>query len=148
MESKYVIVDNILGDYYHVIVGGDTPSEATQNVHKNAGFLNLSDYSILTYESYLETEHYSQVEGQIEYGKLKETRDKDVKAITVEVDGLVFNGDEESQNRMSRAVAAAEDLDETIFWKLANNTVHEVTAAQLKSALRLAGRRQTQLWMI
>lgn len=74
-----------------------------------------------------------------------------VSKITVEVDGMVFDGDEEAQTRMGRTVAAAvaqgADLDTTYrTWVLADNTVAQVTVAQLAEALTLAGDAQTALW--
>jgi hypothetical protein len=75
----------------------------------------------------------------------RSARDAAVKAITVTVDGKVFEGDETSQTRMARAIVAMGDSD-TIAWKLADNTVGNVTAATLKEALRLAGAEQTRIW--
>jgi len=78
----------------------------------------------------------------------KVSREALVKAITVEVDGMVFDGDEISQGRMSRAVAASGNSSETTTWILADNTPATVTAAQLKQALRLAGAAQTAVWVM
>ncbi|OLO07229.1 hypothetical protein BTW08_13320 [Salinicola sp. MH3R3-1] len=60
--------------------------------------------------------------------------------------GNVFDGDETSQNQMARFVAMAEDGD-TIRWVLADNSVIQVTRAELKEALTLAGQAQAQLWV-
>ena len=76
----------------------------------------------------------------------KRERAAAVAAITVEVDGMVFDGDETAQTRMARAVAAASSDDETTVWVLHDNTVAQPTVAQLKQALRLAGQAQTNLW--
>lgn len=65
--------------------------------------------------------------------------------ITVEVDGMVFDGDETSQGRMARSVVAMTD-DETITWVLYDNTIAQITKAQLLQALRLSGEKQTRLW--
>ena len=80
-----------------------------------------------------------------EWEKLKEERTKAVEAITVVVDGMEFDGDEESQTRMARAITGLEP-SETQLWKLTNNTIVYPTREQLKQALRLAGERQTELW--
>ena len=77
----------------------------------------------------------------------KDSRAIAVSAITVEVDSLIFDGDEISQNRMARAVSAADSDSETTVWVLANNTPAIVTALQLKRALKLAGMAQTALWV-
>ena len=70
-----------------------------------------------------------------------------VAAITVEVDGMVFDGDEKAQERMARAVTMADSLDEETEWVLADNTVAVVTASQLRQACRAAGKTQTVLWV-
>lgn len=69
-----------------------------------------------------------------------------VAAITVTVDGMVFDGDEKAQERMSRAVNMADSMDEKTEWVLHDNTVAIVTAAQLRQACRAAGQAQTALW--
>jgi len=76
----------------------------------------------------------------------KAQREQLVAQIVVEVDGMTFDGDEESQNRMVRAVAAADLMSETTEWTLADNTVVTVTVQQLKTACRLAGEEQTRIW--
>lgn len=69
-----------------------------------------------------------------------------VASITVEVDGMVFDGDEKAQERMNRAVTLADSPEETTEWVLHNNTVAVVTAEQLRKACKLAGKAQTVLW--
>ena len=76
----------------------------------------------------------------------KKERAAAVAAITVEVDGMLFQGDEISQTRMARSVSVMED-GETIRWVLVDNTPVLVTKAQLREALRLAGIRQSELWV-
>lgn len=83
---------------------------------------------------------------EADYQTWKAARQQAVDAITVEVDGLVFDGDELSQNRMARAVAAADALTETTDWTLHDNSVVTVTVLQLKIACRLAGEAQTVIW--
>ena len=80
----------------------------------------------------------------------KSERAKAVSRLTVTVDGMVFDADETSQNRMSRVVAGAQalgiDQSTTQVWVLADNTVATPTVAQLAQALKLAGGAQTILW--
>jgi len=73
-------------------------------------------------------------------------RAKLVDEITVEVDGLVFDGDELSQSRMSRAITSL-DEDEVMPWTLADNSVSMVTQGMLKKAVKLAGTIQSELWI-
>lgn len=60
--------------------------------------------------------------------------------------GKEFDGDEDSQNRMSRAISAMNDGDNT-QWVLADNSVVQVSKVELKEALRLAGAAMTTIWM-
>lgn len=84
--------------------------------------------------------------------KAKQERSKKVSQITVEVDGMIFDGDETSQERMSRAITAAlasnMATDTTTTWVLHDNSVATPTIAQLATALRLAGEEQTKLWTV
>lgn len=87
-----------------------------------------------------------------ELAQAKAERAAAVSKITVTVDGMVFDGDETSQERMSRtitaAVATGEDMSATTTWVLADNTVAKVSIKQLAQALRAAGEQQTQLWTV
>ena len=77
----------------------------------------------------------------------KQNRSTAVAAIVVEVDGLLFDGDEVAQTRMARAALVMRDA-ETTTWVQANNIPVEVTKAQLIAAVRLAGAAQTAVWVI
>lgn len=75
----------------------------------------------------------------------KAEREDYVSKIVVEVDGMLFDGDETSQDRMARSIIAL-DLGEKVQWVLADNTIKMVTRAQLREALRKAGKAQTAIW--
>lgn len=75
----------------------------------------------------------------------KAERENYVKRIVVEVDGMMFDGDEVSQDRMARSIIAL-DLGEKVQWVLADNSIAQVTRAQLREALRKAGTAQTAIW--
>lgn len=75
----------------------------------------------------------------------KAEREEYVKRIVVEVDGMMFDGDEVSQDRMARSIIAL-DLGEKVQWVLADNTIKMVTRAQLREALRKSGEAQTAIW--
>lgn len=77
----------------------------------------------------------------------KRERAAKVAAITVEVDGMVFDGDEQAQSRMARAITAAETAGlESTAWVLADNTVATVTKVQLQQALAKAMIAMSELW--
>ena len=78
---------------------------------------------------------------------LKKEREVLVENLTVEVDGLVFDADEKSQDRMNRAITSLSGTTETIVWVLADNTPAEVNKTTLKKALRAAGQAQTDVWL-
>ena len=86
------------------------------------------------------------IHGVLDYF-LKLCRQKAVDKIVVTVDGIAFDGDETSQTRMSRAIAALDPGQKT-FWKTADNLVKEVSREQLRVALAMAGQAQTNLWFI
>ena len=95
----------------------------------------------------MKSEEQKQKEAEAEaLEQAKAKRAAAVAAITVEVDGMVFDGDEKAQERMSRAVNMADSMDEKTEWVLHDDTVAIVTAAQLRQACRLAGKMQTALW--
>ena len=86
------------------------------------------------------------IKEEIEASNKKKIRDDLVSKIVVTVStGKVFDGDEKSQSRLVRAVAVGEPNDKTM-WKLADNTLQEVTYEELKEAALLAGQAQTLLW--
>jgi len=60
--------------------------------------------------------------------------------------GNEFDGHEDAQNRMARAIAMLNE-GETIAWVLADNTIATVTRDELKEALRLSGEAMAQLWI-
>ena len=63
--------------------------------------------------------------------------------------GRTFDGDEISQGRMARAIVALSGEPEgtTVDWVLADNSHAEVDQFELREALKLAGLRQTELWI-
>lgn len=87
---------------------------------------------------------------KVALSQAKSERAKAVSKLTVTVDGMVFDADETSQNRMSRVVAGAQalgiDSSTTQVWVLADNTIAQPTVAELAQALKLAGEAQTALW--
>lgn len=80
------------------------------------------------------------------YQTWKSERQAAVDAITVEVDGMIFDGNDVSTHRMADKVAAADALADVTEWTLADNTVAVITIGQLKAALRIATDAQTRIW--
>lgn len=84
-----------------------------------------------------------------ELEEAKRVRKEAVAAIKVEVDGMTFDGDEVAQSRMARAITAADvaGMDSTV-WVLADNTVANVTKAQLQQALTKSMLAMAELWTV
>ncbi|MGI2024866.1 DUF4376 domain-containing protein [Shewanella glacialipiscicola] len=71
-----------------------------------------------------------------------------VKSITVEVDGLIFDGHEEAQRRMLSAMHISEEVGLTsTIWRLADNTEVVVTVDQIRQAHALSIIEQGKLWI-
>lgn len=95
------------------------------------------DYSAIT-ASYVETQRVQTA---------KALRQAEVDAIVITtISGKAFDGDEQSQDRMSRAINALNPL-ETTLWVLSDNTPAMISREELQEALRLAGAAQTSIWV-
>lgn len=66
--------------------------------------------------------------------------------IEIEYNGVVYQGDETSQDRMSRAINGLPDDTSTVYWKAKDNSKQELNRIQLKEILYLAGQEQTIIW--
>ena len=80
------------------------------------------------------------------YNQWKQDRTEAVSNIVVDVDGVRFDGDEDSQARMSRAIQVLIG-DETIQWITADNNVVTTNQTVLGVALKLAGIEQARIWI-
>lgn len=70
-----------------------------------------------------------------------------VKDIEVEYNGVIYQGDETSQDRMSRAINGLPDEVSTIYWKAKDNSVLALNKLDLKKILYLAVQEQTKIWI-
>ena len=88
---------------------------------------------------------------ELKMSDAKTNRAGEVSRITVDVDGMTFDGDETSQNRMARKVLSAQmsgiQMSDKTDWVLADNTVASVSYEQLARACALAGQKQSELWV-
>lgn len=79
---------------------------------------------------------------------LKQERSEIVSRIKVTTTaGNCFDGDEESQGRMARAIVGMDDGD-SILWVLADNSGIQASRDELREALRLAGAAQAAVWVL
>lgn len=82
----------------------------------------------------------------IDYNIWKGERAELVNLIVVEVNGNTYQGNEDAQSRLARAVASADDFESVVPWTMSDNSVVEVTYADLKEALRKSHQEQTAIW--
>ena len=126
-------------------------NEDIQNIEISEELFNAyrednDKYVYLDGEFVLNPDYDKKIEAQA-LAQAKAERADAVSKIIVEVDGMQFDGDEESQQRVARSIIALEE-GETMPWVLYDNTIAEVTKEQLKQVLRLAGQKQSELWVI
>ena len=77
----------------------------------------------------------------------KVERNKKTSTITVTLENkVILDGDEKSQERISRAINALEP-EETTYWIDASGEPQELTREDLKEALKLAGQKQTEIFV-
>lgn len=76
----------------------------------------------------------------------KELRTLLVANIEVEYNGIVYQGDETSQDRISRVINGLPDDTTTISWKAKDNSSKELTRLDLKEILFLAVQEQARIW--
>lgn len=76
----------------------------------------------------------------------KQNRQIQVDNIEVAYNGIIYQGDETSQDRMSRVINGLPDDTTTIQWKAKDNSSQELTKLDLKQILYLAVQEQTKNW--
>lgn len=76
----------------------------------------------------------------------KQNRQILVDNIEVTYNGIIYQGDETSQDRMSRSINGLPYDITTIQWKAKDNSSQELTKLDLKQILYLAGQEQTKIW--
>ena len=69
-----------------------------------------------------------------------------VSNIEVIYNNIIYQGDEVSQDRMSRAINGLPDDIITIDWKAKDNSSHILNKVDLKQILYLACQEQTKIW--
>lgn len=78
--------------------------------------------------------------------ELKNQRSNKINGLTIVVDGMTFNADEASQDRMVRSIMTM-SLNETTQWVLADGSAANVNRAQLLAVLKQARIEQTKIWI-
>lgn len=78
--------------------------------------------------------------------ELKNQRSNKINGLTIVVDGMTFNADEASQDRMVRSIMTM-SLNETTQWVLSDGSTANVSRAQLLAVLKQARIEQTKIWI-
>lgn len=143
-NHKFILIDDDLGRVQNTIM--------FMPQHTLSEIVTFGDDEVeQAYDGYWYVKGFAPaIPDDVQLARSKETRSKDVGNITVTVDGMVFNGDEKSQERMSRKINIARaneiSMDTSLDWVLADNTIAQVTLRQLAKAALLAGQKQSELW--
>ena len=140
--------------YWYLIHNEEYPEHTDTQVVELTDELKLVDgkyYFKYLVRNMTETElaeHLQQIADE-KLQNAKQERSRAVANIRVVVDDMEFDGDETAQERMARvaAVAGTDEQNTVLPWVLADNTVANVTVAQIKEALRKALYAQAALWV-
>lgn len=91
---------------------------------------------------------WPEVEQALVWQQYKSDRTEELLRSTVTVADLTFDADEDSQNRMVRAITVMTfDPDITaVRWRLSDNTETQVDLPTMRAALKAAASKQTELW--
>lgn len=79
--------------------------------------------------------------------QFKTSRSELVRNSTVEVDGKIYDADEDSQRRLMAAILSAVDDEETTVWVLHDNTTTYLNKPQLKTILRACTLQMSSIWV-
>ena len=90
--------------------------------------------------------HSAEYIAQVQRTRFKASRARRMAQQTVIVEGMEFDADELSQQRMARALLLMNET-QTTMWVLANNEVVQVSKKQLFEACKQAGEQQSALWV-
>lgn len=78
----------------------------------------------------------AKIEAEIAEAEAKAAKDLALDSITVEVDGMIFDGRDKDQVRMMAAIQASDILGMSkAEWKLADGTIREITVDTLELVL-------------
>lgn len=84
---------------------------------------------------------------QGEISKWKSERDIKVQNIEVTYKDVVYQGDEKSQDRMSRHINALPNTEVTTMWVAKDNSVQILNKEDLQNILLLAGAEMSKIWI-
>ena len=83
---------------------------------------------------------------EIKVSNWKALRKLKIDTLNVSHEGVLYQGDEQSQSRMSRAIVALATDESTIDWTAKDNKVYPLSKSELKKILYAAISQQTRIW--
>ena len=143
--KKYAFYDN---NTMEVLQVSQLPEDDLSNYNLPYVEFNIDNYNPLDFK-YLVVDNLVVELKRDDSGYIKqrekEYRNNLVSSIETVYDGIIYQGDEVSQGRMSRVISSMLDTD-TIMWKAKNNSKVKLTKIDLTKILRLATIEQTKVW--
>lgn len=143
--KKYAFYDN---NTMEVLQVSQLPEDDLSNYNLPYVEFNIDNYNPLDFK-YLVVDNLVVELKRDDSGYIKqrekEYRNNLVSSIEIVYDGIIYQGDEVSQGRMSRVISSMLDTD-TIMWKAKNNSKVKLTKIDLTKILRLATIEQTKVW--
>lgn len=123
---------NVNGEYVKTVSGDE--AQCLANIGENETYKEVQE--IRSHSLYNESAY------------LKSLKLQKIDEIKVTVNAKVFDGNEVSQDRIMKAINVALITgDNTILWRLADNTNIEVTIDELREALTLANKEISRIWL-
>lgn len=113
-------------------------------------FLVEKDWVEITIEEVMEITNPPLSAEEIKQGEIakwKSERDIKVQNIEVTYKDVVYQGEEKSQDRMSRAVSALPNTDVTTLWVAKDNSVQLLNKEDLQNILLLARTEMSRIWI-
>ena len=149
MMEKYVTFDPepgvLTGAYWQEPV----PEHDRRLLASDAQYAQWTNYCVNNYRTGLVLALPVPPSDEVRRARYKQQRAQRLAAIVVDVDGLPFDGDEDSVRRMAGAIVGMEIAGlESFAWTLADNTRREVTLDQLRQALVLSAQEQARVWAL
>ena len=119
--------------------------------HKNLSLVQTKEdgsyYTYYNHDGTPDVPKIAELEATQAREAFKAQRQEAVDNLEVTYEDIIYQGDEVSQGRMSRAILALPDDTTTTLWIAKDNTPMQLTKVDLSSILRLAGEAQTALWI-
>lgn len=117
-------------------------TKEVQEFHKDDSWIDREPFNILQNENgeidfgSPTQEELATIELNKKISEAKAAKQLALDSITVEIDGMVFDGRDKDQGRMMAAIQASEILGTSkAEWRLADGTIKEITVDTLKLAL-------------